>query len=138
MFFLVYVSSAVTPFTPSELVDLLAKSHENNGKLDISGMLLYKDGNFMQVLEGEETAVRRLYTKIGRDPRHKGIIDIIDGQQESRQFASWSMAFRDLSGPDPIIVPGYSDFLTTRLDDPELTSNPSICQQLLKTFKQSL
>ncbi len=52
MFFLVYVSSAVVPFTPAALVDLLATSHKNNSKSAVSGMLLYKDGNFMQALEG--------------------------------------------------------------------------------------
>ncbi len=59
MFFLVYVSSAVRPFSRVDLDDLLATSRANNARVGITGMLLYKDGNFMQVLEGDEEAVRR-------------------------------------------------------------------------------
>jgi hypothetical protein len=53
MIYLVYVSSAVKPFLSSELVDLLSKSHVYNTEVGITGMLLYKDGNFMQTIEGE-------------------------------------------------------------------------------------
>lgn len=35
----------------------------NNEKLSVSGMLFYKDGNFMQVLEGEEAIVKDLYAQ---------------------------------------------------------------------------
>ncbi len=63
MFSLTYVSSAVRPFAEDELADLLAVSRQNNARLGITGMLLYKDGNFMQVLEGEEAEVRTLYEK---------------------------------------------------------------------------
>ena len=138
MFFLVYVSSAVTPFTPSELVDLLAKSHENNGKLDISGMLLYKDGNFMQVLEGEEEPVRALYAKISGDGRHRGLLTLLEGPLTQRQFPDWSMGFRDLSAADVLAVPGYDEFLNTPLTDPRFASDPTRCQKLLTTFKKSM
>jgi hypothetical protein len=46
MIYLVYVSSAIRPFLSSELVDLLSKSHVYNTEVGITGMLLYKDGNF--------------------------------------------------------------------------------------------
>ena len=42
-------------------------------------MLLYKDGNLMQVLEGEESAVRALYAKITADDRHRGHMILWDG-----------------------------------------------------------
>lgn len=71
MFFLVYVSSAVRPFSRSDLEDLPATSRDNNAELGITGMLLYRDDNFMQILEGEEGPVRALYDKIGNDPRHR-------------------------------------------------------------------
>ena len=138
MFFLVYVSSAVAPFTPPELVDLLAKSHENNGKLSISGMLLYKDGNFMQVLEGEEEAVRTLYAKIGRDPRHRGLLTLLQGGLAERQFPDWSMGFRYLSAADVLAMPGYDEFLNTPLTDERFATDPTRCQRLLTTFKKSM
>jgi hypothetical protein len=49
---LVYLSAAVFPFQPEDLLELLGKSQERNHKLGITGMLLFKQGNFLQVLEG--------------------------------------------------------------------------------------
>jgi hypothetical protein len=138
MFFLVYVSSAVTPFTPSELVDLLAQSHENNRQSNVSGMLLYKDGNFMQVLEGEEEVVRALYHKIGLDPRHRGLLTLLQGSLSARQFPEWSMGYRDLNAGDVLNMPGYSEFLNTPLTDPRFASDPTRAQRLLTTFKTSM
>ena len=138
MFFLVYVSSAVKPFPPAELLDLLATSRQHNSQLGITGMLLYKDGNFMQVLEGEEDAVRTLYVKIGADPRHRGLITVSKGPLAERQFSDWSMAFRDLGAADALLTPGYNEFLNTPLTGEEFLSNPTRCQKLLMMFKKNL
>jgi hypothetical protein len=48
MFSLTYVSSAVHPFSPRELRDLLEECNDNNRARGITGLLLCKDGNFMQ------------------------------------------------------------------------------------------
>lgn len=138
MFSLVYVSSAVTPFSPAELTDLLSISQRNNAALEISGMLLYKDGNVMQVLEGEETVVLNLHAKIRRDPRHRGLLTLLQAHVAERQFPSWSMGFRDLSAGDVTTVPGYNEFLNTPLTGQEFSSDPTRCQRLLLTFKKSM
>ena len=138
MFFLVYVSSAVRPFSPTELVDLLTNCHENNAALGITGMLLYKDGNFMQVLEGEEAVVRMLYAKVGRDSRHRGLLTLLEGPRAERQFPDWSMGFRDLNAPDALATPGYSEFLNTPLTGAELSADPTRCQKLLMMFKRRM
>ena len=38
--------------------------------MGITGLLLFIDGGFLQMLEGEERAVRELYTRIAADRRH--------------------------------------------------------------------
>jgi Sensors of blue-light using FAD len=53
MFHIVYASSASEAFTGPELQVLLDQARQKNAKFAVTGMLLYKDGNFMQVLEGE-------------------------------------------------------------------------------------
>ena len=136
MYFVVYVSSAVEPFSKQELVDLLAKSRENNAKLDLTGMLLYKDGNFMQVLEGQEDVVRGLVARIERDPRHRGLLMLLQGPIAERQFPDWSMGFRDLNSPDVRAVPGFSEFLNTPLTGAEFAGDRTRCQKLLLTFKK--
>ena len=60
VFFHVYASSAVQLFAPEELRALLETSRRNNAARGVSGMLLYKDGNFLKVLGGREAAVRAI------------------------------------------------------------------------------
>jgi len=138
LYSLVYVSSATTLFSQSELDEILALSHRNNALTGISGILLYKDGNLMQVLEGEEAKVRSLYDTIAADRRHKGLILLWEGFEETRQFPGWSMAFRNLNGADAAATPGYSEFLNVSLTSPELVENPSVAQKLLMTFRDSM
>ncbi len=138
MFALVYVSSAVNEFSPSELVDLLKTSHENNAALGVTGMLLYKDGNFMQVLEGDEPVVRTLYAAIARDARHRGALVLTQGPLAARQFHEWSMGFRDLQTADALSTPGYSEFLNTPLTGAEFSADPTRSQRLLMMFKKSM
>ena len=92
----------------------------------------------MQVLEGEEGAVRSLYEKIRDDPRHGGEITLQQGFVEERQFADWSMGFRDLDSPEVRSTPGYSEFLNTPLTGDEFSDDPSRAQKLLLTFKRTM
>ena len=50
----------------------------------------------MQVLEGEESVVLGLYSRIKRDPRHRGVLTLLQGPVPDRQCPDWSMGFRDL------------------------------------------
>ena len=138
MFQIVYVSSAVSAFSSDELLDLMARSREKNAKAEVSGMLLYKDGNFMQVLEGPEEAVRGTHARIEGDPRHRGLLTLVRGSVEGRRFPSWSMGFRDLRSPEVISAPGYNAFLNTPLTGREFSGDPTRCERLLLTFKRSM
>jgi len=57
---LVYVSSSVRELDDSEILNILRTSQRNNERRNITGMLLYKDGNFLQVLEGTDRSVTEL------------------------------------------------------------------------------
>jgi hypothetical protein len=91
----------------------------------------------LQVLEGEEGAVRSLYAKISRDPRHKGYI-LLQSTLQERQFPDWSMGFRDLESEEARSNPAYSEFLNTPLTGKEFSANPSRSQKLLLSFKKSM
>ena len=101
-------------------------------------MLLYKDGNFMQALEGEEGAVRALYERIRVDPRHGGVITLLEDHSEERQFPDWFMGFRDLKAPEERDAPAYSEFLNTPLTGQEFSDEPTRAQKLLLTFKRTM
>ena len=80
-----------------ELELLVAVSRVHNATVGITGMLLYLDGNFIQVLEGSHTEVVRLYDRIRSDPRHLGIMTLVQGNVSKRAFPDWSMGYQRLS-----------------------------------------
>lgn len=138
LFFIIYISSATHLFTKPELLELLTKCRDNNTKLGLTGMLLYKDGSFMQVLEGDEATVRALYAKVEADPRHRGVIVLLQGRTDERQFPDWSMGFRDLNSPEVVTTSGYHEFLNTPLTDQQFFADPTRCQKLLLAFKKNM
>ena len=138
LFSLIYASSAAELFSTADLVLLLETCRRNNTAAGITGMLLYKAGNFLQVLEGEEEAVRRLHAKIHHDPRHRGLITLTEHMIPERQFGEWSMGFRNLSDPALRELPGYNEFLNVPLDDKSFVAQPSRARRLLATFRQKM
>ena len=135
---LVYASAAVSLFSEDDLVALLNRSRETNTRLKLSGMLLYKDGNFLQVLEGPEDAVQYLFKAICADNRHRGVLRLIKERINERRFADWAMAFRNLNRPNFEDLPGYSAFMNERLDPEIFHSSPSRAQRLLDMFRQTM
>ncbi len=94
---LVYMSeSRMGPPTPATLQavdDILAVARERNASIDVTGALLFTEGRFVQVLEGERDKVHEVFDRIGADARHADV-EILSAQySERRRFKEWSMAF---------------------------------------------
>ncbi len=138
MLSLVYVSSAARELSNDELVTLLHQSREKNARLDVTGMLLYKDGNFMQVLEGPDHAVRELFEAICSDGRHRGVIRLLEQPIEEREFPGWSMAFQNLRDGSLRNLSGYSEFMNEPLDSKAFQTDPGHAQRLLQVFRKNL
>jgi hypothetical protein len=137
MYFLVYVSIAAKRYDGAELEGFLREWRINNEKMDLTGMLLYKDGKFMQVLEGEEAAVKKMSAKIDNDPRHTQVTLLLEGPATHREFSDWSMGFCNLDSPEIGSVAGYSEFMNTPLTADAYSMNPTNAQRLLRIFKRS-
>lgn len=101
-------------------------------------MLLYRDGNFMQVIEGEEAMVRRVHARILQDPRHGGCITLLQGAIEAPAFPEWSMGFRDLSLSNGDAPPGFDGFLNNTWSTTELQAVPGRALQLLHSFRRGM
>lgn len=110
---LAYVSQSIGLMSQQELLELLDEARAINAEANVTGMLLYKDGSFIQVLEGEEEAVRTIFGRIERDPRHENVRTLYDEQVERRDFPDWAMGFHNLNGMDLTALPGYCDFMDT-------------------------
>lgn len=59
-----------------DLLTLLDIASERNKRQNVTGMVLYSGGNFIQALEGKEKDVDDIYQSILADDRNKGNIVI--------------------------------------------------------------
>lgn len=93
IFYLIYTSkiSLRASLRSMTFHDLCHESADNNAKVDITGILCFKQGNFLQYLEGSESTVNQLYETIKTDHRHKSIRLIATGQSPHRLFSHWNM-----------------------------------------------
>lgn len=112
---LIYSSAAVYKLTEVELSRILLGARRRNAALGVTGMLLYNEGSFLQVLEGTAENVEALFERIGRDPRHGRLMVLLRRSVAARQFEAWSMGFVDVKGI-AAGLPGYSDFLRSGHD----------------------
>lgn len=90
---IIYLSRAAYNLSIDDLNLLWIKSISNNKIINITGILLYIDGDFLQILEGEKEAVQNLFELIKIDNRHKSIITVFNNAIEKIEFPNWSMAF---------------------------------------------
>lgn len=135
---LIYASSATQLLSAQELIAILDKARQKNTLLGVTGMLLYKNGNFLQVLEGEATVVKPLYAIIEADPRHYDVQMIAERSVEARYFEKWSMAFTNLDGIDPESIPNYSQFLNEPFTPHHFSQTPSLAHVFLDIFKENM
>ena len=107
MYQLIYTSHATIPFTEQELVNLLKHSRQWNELVGITGVLLYNDEHFVQVLEGSVEAIGDLYGKLLRDVRHHNVIRLTSGRIAARRFGDWTMSFHAVEPAQMAQVRGY-------------------------------
>ncbi|MBA3534681.1 MAG: BLUF domain-containing protein [Ardenticatenales bacterium] len=136
LYYLIYASAASRRMNEEDLVELLRQARENNQKANITGLLLYRNGNFMQLLEGPERNVKQLIRHIERDPRHYGLMVLSEGALDRRRFDQWEMAFKHLSNESILKEPGYSSFLETLPTPEEAEAQADRLLLLLDTFKE--
>ena len=119
------------------LAELLEQSRERNLRNRITGLLLYKNGHFMQVLEGEESRVMEIFASIERDPRHKNIDVLREEYIQHRDFPDWSMGFRNVDRLDPATMPGYTPFLDKEFTAAYFNEDNVEAHRMLLAFKES-
>ena len=109
LFTMTYSSTAAEPFDDDDLAELLEESRVSNVAADLSGLLLYRQGRFLQVLEGPEPVVRDAIDRIGRDPRHRDMRVLVEESIDERRFADWTMGYEPLRAPTEAPPAGFRD-----------------------------
>lgn len=93
---LAFVSAAATRISGRDLIEIGETSSRNHEARRITGMLLYADGEFFQVLEGPEAAVEEVLSRAGADPRNRCVTPLTRERLLFRLFRGWSMGCFDL------------------------------------------
>jgi len=92
----VYLSCATQDFPAEALEELLIGAREANSRCGVTGMLIYHDGSFFQVLEGRKGDVLDTLDRIRADTRHAGMIMLENRPCRRSTFPDWSMGYRVL------------------------------------------
>jgi len=105
---LIYASQAVGSPDEAGLVELLAVSRDRNASADVTGMLVYAERSFMQMIEGPADAITDTYGRIVNDDRHEAVRLLLHDDVDQRLFPAWTMGFYQ---PDAAALlehlPGY-------------------------------
>lgn len=129
LFTLVYTSEATGDTAELALIALLEQARAKNDRLNITGILLYRDGRFVQCLEGAEDDVRALYRSISADTRHTNLRVLLEMPITTRRFASWTMGYEPLRQAPAALPSGFRN----TFDDLERSDDPA---QVLRALSE--
>lgn len=132
---LTYVSSATDEMNEDQLIHLLDRSRVSNQGYGITGLLLYQNGNIMQVIEGASSEVDILFKKIKIDVRHKGIIILLEEKVDKRDFSEWTMGYRNVTKDN---IEGFSDFFAKEKSKDEEKIIAGRAKKLLLGFRKRI
>jgi len=135
---LIYASQATRMMSEEDLVDLLVSARKFNTENDLTGLLMYANQSFLQVLEGDPVIVDKLYEKIEKDPRHKTLRLLSRAPVTSRKFGNWSMGFEHLD-EDSLAeyLPGFQPATQYPLVNSDLVRNGTLAETLLDLYRRN-
>lgn len=100
---MVYSSTASRPLAKSDLDNILRDARARNLQEQVTGLLLFTNGKFMQYLEGPKASILKIFDIIKKSIAHQDIVEISQQPLERREYADWSMAF--LADVDAHVLP---------------------------------
>ena len=88
-----YLSEALSDMSFLGLMRLLESARAFNQKNGITGILLYDNQQFGQVIEGERASIMKVWKRIQEDRRHHRIELLEIREITERSFPDWLMRF---------------------------------------------
>jgi len=131
---LIYRSTAKSKLTEQDFKNILTTARNFNESQNITGCLLYHEGQFLQLLEGEFQVLLDLYDRIKKDPRHRDFLLLHMKETQYRVYSNWTMAFKSLDDTQLKNYSGVSEF--TELVTKEQES--SISKELFQAISQDM
>ncbi len=134
---LAYISHETWPMTRDKLFILLQLCREKNLAHNITGLLLYVDGKFVQVIEGNKSDIDQLYANIKQDSRNKQVTQLIYKKIETRNFEKWEMGFVSALEVEIRNIAGLSRFLDPNYDIDSIAKQNDEVFDLLIDFRKN-
>ena len=131
---LLYSSKASASLAPAELTAILDQSVINNQANQITGLLLYRDGCFLQLLEGEEAVVEATFRRIGQDRRHHQVESLFRTECKQREFGHWYMGFHTPRPEELARFPQFAPVFDPAFDVSQLIIAPQDGLAMLTAF----
>lgn len=134
---LIYVSEAQKSLTKLDFNAIIKVAIKNNEEMGITGILIFENGHFFQLLEGEAIHIDNLLSILRKDSRHKNIQIIYDKINSNRLVANWAMSYLDLTDINSdlkksALVP--IEQVLSQLEKTNARQNENIVWQLTKQF----
>ncbi|WP_018694364.1 BLUF domain-containing protein [Algicola sagamiensis] len=92
---LIYYSHSISVLNAEDVALILEGAREKNSGMDITGLLIYKGGCFLQVIEGPRDKINQLFQSISHDARHFDITLVCYRETDRRNFEAWRMGYLD-------------------------------------------
>ena len=133
----IYHSYASEDFGTDDLLKMLIDARISNERKKITGMLLYHDAQFLQLLEGEESVLKELCDRIFEDPRHHTAVQLSFERVKLREFHSWSMGFSNLDSNAHRSIRGLRHYSDGDLEWESHVFEASKAKKLFLKFKNA-
>jgi len=130
---LVYASAAAKDFAPPDLDAILRVARTHNAGAAITGMLLFVDGSFLQVLEGFQEDIDELFERIRVDRRHTRAALLLREPISQRSFPGWTMGVTTATLAELQSAIGINDFFQDR--EPLFHLGDTRLRTLLELFR---
>ncbi|MEM8617384.1 MAG: BLUF domain-containing protein [Pseudomonadota bacterium] len=132
---LAYVSVARREMTGRDIEQILTVSRLYNSVSGVTGILVYHEQTFLQILEGHPDSLSDVYERIQRDWRHDGCVQVLNEEITNRAFEGWSMAYKSpetmLSAHKLMMLDLHQ--LIKRVEQQDLSRHPAL-RVLLKAL----
>lgn len=131
---IVYRSVATQDFWPEDLFALVETARRKNALRSVTGMLLFHEGIFLQLLEGPKRETEGVFEFVKRDPRHKEVEVLLAAGAPERQFPEWTMGFERLE--EAWSLPrAWSTIFEDGMSFATMAKDPSAAKELLLSFR---
>jgi Arc/MetJ family transcription regulator len=133
---LIYTSTAAREYDARELRTILDSAMRRNAQNSVTGMLMYSQGTFMQVLEGDDAAIDETMRRISLDKRHHSVFELSRETINEREFGRWSMGFYSLDGEDALISDEHAHRFDRGFNPQVLAAKEGMALEVLRAYAQ--